>query len=107
MGSMSQFIDYAQIEITAGDGGNGIVAWRREKYEPMGGPAGGNGGRGGHIYLQATNDLNTLIDFRFKKKFEADSGQRGGPKGMHGKMAKDMTLRLPTGTLIRDAETGE
>jgi GTPase len=104
---MSQFLDHVYIEVRSGDGGNGIVAWRREKYEPMGGPAGGNGGRGGHIYLQATNDLNTLIDFRFKKKFEADCGQRGGPKGMHGKMAKDLTLRLPTGTLIRDAETGE
>ncbi|HEY9774178.1 MAG TPA: GTPase ObgE [Planktothrix sp.] len=104
---MSQFLDHVYIEATSGDGGRGIVAWRREKYEPMGGPAGGNGGRGGHIYIQATNDLNTLIDFRFKKKFEADSGQRGGPKGMHGKNAKDLTLRVPTGTLIRDAETGE
>src|SRR5580692_532696 len=104
---MSQYLDHVLIEVRSGDGGRGIVAWRREKYEPMGGPAGGNGGRGGHVIFEATNDLNTLIDFRFKKKFEASTGQRGGPKGMHGKNAADLTIRVPVGTLIKDAETGE
>ncbi|HEY9712320.1 MAG TPA: GTPase ObgE [Chroococcales cyanobacterium] len=102
---MSKFLDQAFIEVRSGDGGNGIVAWRREKYEPMGGPAGGNGGRGGSVYLEATEDLNTLIDFRFKRKFEASNGARGRPKGMHGKGAEDLTIKVPVGTLVRDAET--
>ncbi|MCA9815694.1 MAG: GTPase ObgE, partial [Cyanobacteria bacterium HKST-UBA01] len=75
---MSKFIDEVEIEVRSGDGGNGIVAWRREKYEPLGGPAGGNGGNGGDVVIEATNDLNTLLDFRFKKSFRADNGIRGG-----------------------------
>ncbi|MBI2812560.1 MAG: GTPase ObgE [Candidatus Melainabacteria bacterium] len=104
---MSQFIDHVFIEVRSGDGGNGIVAWRREKYEPMGGPAGGNGGRGGHIYFEATRDINTLIDFRFKKRIEARVGERGRNKGMHGKNAEDTIVRVPVGTVIKDAETGD
>lgn len=104
---MSQFIDEVEIEVASGDGGNGIVAWRREKYEPLGGPAGGNGGRGGNIYLQATRDMSTLLDFRYKSKYAADPGQRGGPKNMHGKSAKDITVRVPVGTLIKDADSGD
>ncbi len=104
---MSQFIDHVFIEVRSGDGGNGIVAWRREKYEPMGGPAGGNGGRGGHVYFEATRDINTLIDFRFKKRIEARIGERGRNKGMHGKNAEDTIIRVPIGTVIKDAETGD
>ena len=104
---MSQFIDHVFIEVRSGDGGNGMVAWRREKYEPMGGPAGGNGGRGAHVYFEATHDLNTLIDFRFRKEFLADNGARGRSKGMHGKNAKDLVIRVPVGTIIKDAESGD
>ena len=82
-----------------------MVAWRRDKYEPMGGPAGGNGGRGGHVVIESTHDLNTLVDFRFKSKFQAPSGQKGGPKGMHGKNAEDLIIRVPVGTVIKDAKT--
>lgn len=103
---MSQFIDEVEIEVTSGDGGNGLVAWRREKYEPLGGPAGGDGGRGGDIYLQATGDINTLLDFRFKAKFQADPGQKGGSKNKFGKSATDLTIRVPIGTSILDMETG-
>ncbi len=104
---MSQFIDHVFIEVRSGDGGNGMVAWRREKYEPMGGPAGGNGGRGGHVFFEATRDINTLIDFRFKKSFEAANGQRGRSKGMHGRSADDLVIRVPIGTVIKDAESGD
>jgi GTP-binding protein len=104
---MSHFLDHVYIEVRSGDGGNGIVAWRREKYEPMGGPAGGNGGRGGSVVFEATNDLSTLIDFRFKKLFEAENGERGRPKSQHGKNAKDLIIRVPVGTLIKDAASGE
>lgn len=104
---MSQFIDHVFIEVRSGDGGNGVVAWRREKYEPMGGPHGGNGGRGGHIYFEATRDINTLIDFKFKKRIEGRHGERGRNKGMHGKNAEDTIVRVPIGTVIKDAETGD
>jgi GTP-binding protein len=103
---MSKFLDRAYIEARSGDGGNGMVAWRREKYEPNGGPAGGNGGRGGDVYIQATQDLNTLIDFRFRNKFEAPNGIKGQIKSMHGKAAQDMTIRVPIGTVVKDADTG-
>lgn len=103
---MTHFIDQVFIEVRSGDGGNGIVAWRREKYEPMGGPAGGSGGRGGHVFLQATKDLNTLIDFRFKRKFQATSGARGRPKGQHGSNADDLIIKVPVGTLVKDSEDG-
>jgi GTPase len=99
---MSKFLDQVRIKIRSGDGGNGMLAWRREKYEPMGGPAGGNGGRGGHVYLEATRDLNTLVDFRFKSIFEADHGVKGGPKCRHGRHGQDLILRVPVGTVVRD-----
>ena len=76
-----QFIDEATISLEAGNGGDGIVAWRREKYVPKGGPAGGDGGRGGDVYLEATPNVGTLVDFRFKKIFRADSGNAGSQKG--------------------------
>lgn len=103
---MSQFVDLVNITINSGDGGNGMVAWRREKYEPMGGPFGGNGGRGGSVILEATRDLSTLLDFRYKKEFKADNGEKGGPKTRHGKQAQDLIIKVPIGTLVRDAETG-
>ena len=83
--NMTHFLDHVFIDVASGAGGNGMVAWRRERSEPLGGPAGGNGGRGGHVFIEATHDLSTLIDFRFKSKFEALDGQRGGSKSMHGK----------------------
>ncbi len=102
---MTKFLDHAQMEARSGDGGNGMVAWRRDKYEPNGGPAGGNGGRGGAVYIEATPDLNTLIDFRFKNKFAAENGAKGGPKSMHGKAGHDLTIKVPMGTVVRDAKT--
>jgi GTP-binding protein len=104
---MTKFLDLAQIEARSGDGGNGMIAWRRDKYEPMGGPAGGSGGRGGHIFIEATEDLNTLIDFRFKNKFEARAGEKGRIKNMHGRNGEDMTIRVPVGTVVKDATTDE
>jgi GTP-binding protein len=104
---MSQFLDQVRIKIRSGDGGNGMLAWRREKYEPMGGPAGGNGGRGGDVWLEATRDLNTLVDFRFKSIFEAQPGTKGASKGMHGRNAPELRLRVPVGTIVRDLQTGK
>jgi len=104
---MPQFIDHAFIDVRSGDGGNGVIAWRREKYEPAGGPAGGNGGRGGHVYIEASKDLNTLIAFKYKSKFQAANGQRGGSALRSGKSGLDLTIKVPVGTLIRDADRGE
>ncbi|MBK9142529.1 MAG: GTPase ObgE [Candidatus Melainabacteria bacterium] len=103
---MSRFIDEATIEVRSGDGGNGMVAWRREKYEPMGGPAGGSGGRGGDVILKATNDRNTLLDFHYNRKFQAEHGQKGGSKNKHGKNGQDLIIPVPTGTTVTDLETG-
>jgi GTP-binding protein len=104
---MANFIDLAVIEARSGDGGHGMIAWRRDKYEPMGGPAGGSGGRGGHVFIEATEDLNTLVDFKFNKKFEAKHGERGRPKSMTGKAGQDLTIRVPVGTVVKDATTDE
>lgn len=101
---MSKFIDQARIEVRSGDGGNGVIAWRREKYEPMGGPAGGNGGRGGSVYIEASKDVNTLIDFRQNAKFLAAAGNKGGSALKSGRSAADLTIKVPVGTLIRDIE---
>ncbi|CAN5174945.1 GTPase ObgE [soil metagenome] len=102
---MSQLIDQVEIEVLSGDGGNGVVMWRKEKYEPMGGPYGGNGGRGGSVYIEATNDLSTLVDFRFKQKFEAHPGIKGANKNCHGKAGNDITIRVPVGTVVKDLNT--
>ena len=96
------FIDYAAIEVSAGKGGDGAVAFRREKYVPKGGPAGGNGGRGGNIIVQAHHNLNTLLDFRYKKKYKADNGDKGGASLKDGKDGKDVIIKVPPGTIIRD-----
>jgi GTP-binding protein len=100
------FIDKATLHVKSGAGGNGMVAWRREKYVPYGGPAGGDGGQGGDVFIEATDDLSTLMDFRYQSIFKADDGEKGGPKNMHGKAGKDIIIRVPCGTIIRDVETG-
>jgi len=103
---MSQFIDQVDIEVVSGDGGNGHIGWRKEKYEPLGGPAGGNGGRGGSVFIEATSDLSTLIDFRFKSKFLAENGIKGATKNRHGRAGQDIVIRVPVGTTVRDKESG-
>lgn len=101
------FIDKATIHIMSGSGGNGMVAWRREKYVPFGGPAGGDGGRGGDVIIRATSDLNTLMDFRYQSIFKAEDGEKGGIKNMHGKNGKEIVIRVPCGTIIRDVDSGD
>jgi GTPase len=95
-----QFIDEVEIDVAAGDGGDGIVAWRREKYVPKGGPAGGDGGHGGSIYLEATPELSTLVEFRFRRSFSAESGKAGGTSRKSGKSGPDLTIAVPVGTLV-------
>ena len=104
---MSMFLDTAKISVKAGRGGDGMVAFRREKYVPDGGPWGGDGGRGGNVIFVVDEGLRTLMDFRYNRKFKAQSGEKGMTKGMHGKGAKDLYVRVPQGTTIRDAETGK
>ncbi|NEO56043.1 MAG: GTPase ObgE [Okeania sp. SIO3B5] len=102
-----QFIDQAEIQVEAGKGGDGMVAFRREKYVPAGGPSGGNGGRGGSVILVAVENLQTLLDFRFQRIFKAENGKRGGPKNMTGASGSDRLIEVPPGTMIYDAETEE
>ncbi len=102
-----QFIDQAEIAVQAGKGGDGIVAFRREKYVPAGGPAGGNGGWGGSVVLVATERLQTLLDFRYARQFKAEDGKRGGPSNRTGASGDDLIVEVPCGTLIYDAETDE
>ena len=101
------FTDYAKIIIKSGDGGNGAVSFRREKYVAAGGPDGGDGGRGGSIYFIVDPDSNTLVDFRFKKKFKAENGKNGEGARKYGKSGEDLYVKVPIGTLIKDAETGK
>lgn len=98
-------IDFAKINLKAGDGGNGAVAWRREKYEPTGGPAGGDGGDGGSIIIKATRNLSTLDDFKYKTKYKAENGQPGGKSKKFGKKGEDLVLKVPVGTILREAES--
>ena len=100
------FIDEVIVELQAGDGGNGCMAFRREKYIEMGGPAGGNGGRGSDIIFEVDEGLNTLIDLRYKKVIKGDRGANGLGKGMHGANAKDIHIKVPQGTVITDIDTG-
>ncbi|HUN29432.1 MAG TPA: GTPase ObgE [Alphaproteobacteria bacterium] len=102
-----QFIDEATITVAAGNGGDGIVAWRREKYVPKGGPAGGDGGSGGSIYLQATAELSTLVEFRYKRQFGAESGHAGGQSNKSGRSGPDLTIPVPVGTLVYRAFEGK
>jgi len=101
-----QFVDQVVIEVQSGAGGNGMVAWRREKYVPQGGPSGGDGGNGGSVIIQATNNLSTLMDFKYQSVFKAEEGQNGRNKDMHGKNGKDVVIKVPCGTVVRDIETG-
>lgn len=101
-----QFIDKTKIKISSGKGGNGVVAWRREKFVDKGGPAGGDGGKGGSVYLIADEGLSTLLDFTYRSIFKADNGENGFKKSMHGKSAKDLYIKVPTGTLVKDLKSG-
>ena len=101
------FTDYVKILVKSGDGGNGAVSFRREKYVAAGGPDGGDGGKGGDVYFYVSPDLNTLIDFRFKKKFIAENGKNGEGNHRYGKSADDLYIGVPIGTIIKDAETNE
>jgi GTP-binding protein len=102
-----KFIDEAQIEVVAGNGGNGAVSFRREKYVPRGGPDGGDGGRGGSVYAVADRNINTLIDYRYARIHRAKSGENGRGADQYGRGASDVLLRMPVGTVITDAQTGE
>jgi len=102
-----KFVDEAFIDVAAGDGGNGCVSFRHEKYKEFGGPNGGDGGRGGHVFAVADPNLNTLVDFRFSRRHEAKRGQHGMGSDMFGAAGDDVTLKMPVGTIISDAETGE
>lgn len=101
------FLDTAKISVKAGRGGDGMVAFRREKYVPDGGPWGGDGGKGGSVIFKVDEGLRTLMDFRYNRKFKAQDGEKGMTKGMHGKGAKDLIVSVPQGTTVRDAETGK
>ncbi len=102
-----KFVDEAFIDIAAGDGGNGCVSFRHEKYKEFGGPNGGDGGRGGHVFAVSDVNLNTLVDFRFSRRHEAKGGEHGMGSDMFGAAADDIVLKMPVGTIITDSETGE
>lgn len=101
------FLDKAKIKIESGRGGNGTVAWRREKYVDKGGPAGGDGGNGGDVYFVGDEDLSTLLDFKYKSIFKAENGDNGRIKNQIGKCGKDLYIKIPVGTVIKDAKTGK
>ena len=101
------FTDYAKITIKSGNGGNGAATFRREKYVAAGGPDGGDGGKGGSIYFVVDKDLNTLLDFRYKKIFKAENGQNGSGNNCYGKKGEDLYIGVPVGTIIKDSETGK
>jgi len=101
-----QFIDEARISVKAGDGGNGCISFRHEKYIPKGGPDGGNGARGGSVIIRADRQLNTLLDFKYKRSYRAERGENGRGKDQGGKSGKDEVVKVPCGTLVRDALKG-
>ena len=102
-----QFIDYAKIFVESGHGGKGCVSFRREKYVPRGGPDGGDGGKGGDIIIRVSTQINTLLDFKYKREYHARDGQNGMGQKMHGKDAEDLVIPVPTGTVIKDADSNE
>lgn len=101
------FTDYAKITVKSGDGGNGAATFRREKYVAAGGPDGGDGGKGGNVYFIVDPDSNTLVDFRFKKKFKAQNGENGSGSNCYGKSGESIYIKVPRGTIIKDAQTGQ
>ncbi|MCA1025319.1 GTPase ObgE [Cytobacillus kochii] len=101
------FVDQVKVYVKGGDGGNGMVAFRREKYVPKGGPAGGDGGKGANVVFIVEEGLRTLMDFRYKRHFKAERGEHGMSKNQHGRNSKDMIIKVPPGTVVTDAETGE
>lgn len=101
---MAMFLDKAKIKILSGRGGNGAVAWRREKYVDKGGPAGGDGGRGGDVYFVVDESMTTLMDFKFQSIFKAENGENGRPKSQHGRGGKDLYIKVPAGTVVKDPE---
>ncbi|HHY72862.1 MAG TPA: GTPase ObgE [Bacillus bacterium] len=101
------FVDYVKVYVKGGDGGNGMVAYRREKYVPKGGPAGGDGGNGADVVFEVDEGLRTLMDFRYQRHFKAARGEHGMSKGMHGKNAQPMIVKVPPGTVVRDVATNE
>ena len=100
------FVDIAKIHLKAGNGGNGAVSFHREKYVAAGGPDGGDGGRGGNIVFKVDDNLSTLADFRYKRKYSAENGQNGGASRCTGKSAPDLEILVPRGTVVKDAESG-
>lgn len=102
-----KFIDEATIKVYAGDGGNGVATFRREKYEPMGGPSGGDGGRGGSILVEADRNINTLVDYRYTRTFRAQRGENGRSAECYGAKGEDTVLRVPVGTVISDKASGQ
>lgn len=100
------FVDEAKITVQAGNGGDGCVSFHREKYVAAGGPDGGDGGKGGDIVFLVDDNMNTLIDFRYKRKYVADNGANGGPKNSFGKGAGDLIVKVPRGTVVRELESG-
>jgi|TARA_B110000908_G_scaffold54235_1_gene66055 GTP-binding protein len=102
-----KFIDEATVKVYAGDGGNGIATFRREKYEPMGGPSGGDGGKGGSVYAVADRNINTLVDFRYTRALRAQRGENGRKAEQYGAGGEDLLLRMPVGTVISDKATGQ
>jgi GTP-binding protein len=101
------FVDEAKISVKGGDGGNGCVAFRREKYVPRGGPSGGDGGNGGDVYLESNPNDNTLLRYRYNRLFRADRGRHGEGSDCHGRSGEDMVLTVPVGTVVYDADSGE
>ena len=102
-----KFVDEATIDVAAGNGGSGCISFRREKFIPFGGPNGGDGGRGGHVYVVADRNINTLIDYRYARRHEARNGEQGRGSDQFGAAGEDIILRMPVGTIIRNFETGE
>src|SRR5215831_7124825 len=101
------FVDEAKIFVKAGDGGNGCVAFRREKFVPRGGPSGGDGGKGGSVYLESNQHLNTLLQFRYKREFTAERGRHGEGSNRQGRDGEDLVLTVPAGTVVYEDATGE
>ena len=103
-----KFVDRVRIQVSAGDGGDGLVSWRREAHVPKGGPFGGDGGNGGDVYLEADDQLSTLLDLKYRQHHRAEPGRKGGNKGMHGRCGEDLIIRVPAGTGVYfEGEVGD